>query len=67
MATLTHQIDRFVRWFFNSSPDKSSIEPPPRSVAAKTPAAGRSTAATKPRPGPERRSLAAGHAAWVGE
>ena len=29
MTSLTDQIDRFVRWFFNSSPDTTSIEPHP--------------------------------------
>jgi hypothetical protein len=29
MITLTAQIDRFVRWFFNSSPEAMVIEPRP--------------------------------------
>lgn len=27
MATLPAQIDRFVRWFFNSSPESTAITP----------------------------------------
>jgi hypothetical protein len=29
MATLTDRIDQFVRWFFNSSPEQTSIESQP--------------------------------------
>jgi hypothetical protein len=36
METLTGQIDRFVRWFFNSSPDQTSIEPRPVAVRTTT-------------------------------
>jgi hypothetical protein len=50
METLADQIDRFVRWFFNSSPDKTSIEPrppdaPPKKkiVPAKRKASSRNT------------------------
>jgi hypothetical protein len=56
MATLTDQIDRFVRWFFNSSPDQTSIEPrPPRAAPKKQPSRAR-RAAPKRRPTPGRRS-----------
>lgn len=37
MSTLAAKIDRFVRWFFNVSPDTTEIEPrPPRRRAAST-------------------------------
>ena len=33
MTTLTDQIDRFVRWFFNCSPEATLIEPLPLPTA----------------------------------
>ena len=33
MTTLAARIDHFARWFFNSSPEKSLIEPRPKPPA----------------------------------
>jgi hypothetical protein len=67
MATLSDRIDHFVRWFFNSSPDKTSIEPRPipQVAARKSPAAERSHVATKQRNGKERRPTAPSRAKKV--
>lgn len=54
MAPLTDQIDRFVRWFFNSSPDQISIEPRPRdgeSLPEDTRVPARQRRANPPAPG----------------
>jgi hypothetical protein len=58
MTTLTDQIDRFVRWFFNSSPDSMSIEPRPSKPATKPAVAPRGRATSKRPPGDRRSSKA---------
>jgi|NGEPerStandDraft_6_1074524.scaffolds.fasta_scaffold20425_4 hypothetical protein len=67
MATLTDRIDRFVRWFFNSSPDQTLIEPRPvvPRKAAKVPGSKRSRGAAERRSGKERRSTAIGRSGPV--
>ena len=65
MTTLTDQIDRFVRWFFNSSPDTMSIEPRPSKPSAKPAPAPRRRAPSK-RPARDRRSTKARQEARVG-
>jgi hypothetical protein len=57
MATLTDQIDHFVRWFFDSSPDVLPIEPRSQSKPAKSspPAPGK-VVKRKPTQGMRRRS-----------
>ena len=65
MSTLAARIDRFVRWFFNVSPETTEIEPQPRRRAASS---SRHTRAASPkdrrdaRPSAERREKRAASA-----
>ena len=52
MSTLADRLDRFVRWFFNSSPDFDLIQPAPeqddKAVPKTVPTRSRRAASTKP-------------------